>query len=62
MTIAAVTSVSPGDSRLASRLINTVQQIGGALGLGILAARKADCVTQQRAYAMIRLDGIVRSA
>jgi EmrB/QacA subfamily drug resistance transporter len=38
MTIAAVTGVEPGDSGLASGLINTMQQVGGALGLGILAA------------------------
>ena len=38
VTIGAVSGVSPQDSGLASGLINTAQQVGGALGLAILVA------------------------
>ncbi|MBO9532214.1 MAG: MFS transporter [Solirubrobacteraceae bacterium] len=38
VTIAAVTGVEPHEAGLASGLINTNQQVGGALGLAILAS------------------------
>jgi EmrB/QacA subfamily drug resistance transporter len=38
MTVAAVAGVEPHESGLASGLINTSQQVGGALGLAVLAA------------------------
>jgi MFS family permease len=38
VTIGAVTGIRPDQAGLASGLINTSQQIGGALGLGILVS------------------------
>jgi EmrB/QacA subfamily drug resistance transporter len=45
ITIAATNGVAPGDSGLASGLLNTTQQVGGALGLAILSTVSATRVT-----------------
>ena len=42
ITLIATTNVDAGDAGLASGLINTAQQVGGALGLAILATLAAD--------------------
>jgi EmrB/QacA subfamily drug resistance transporter len=42
ITLIATTNVEPSDSGLASGLLNSAQQVGGALGLAILATLAAD--------------------
>jgi EmrB/QacA subfamily drug resistance transporter len=42
LTLAAVSGVEPHESGLASALLNTMQQVGGALGLAVLATVAID--------------------
>jgi len=48
VTIGAVSGVSQDDSGLASGLINTTQQLGGALGLSVLVAVASGVITNDR--------------
>ena len=48
VTIGAVSGVSQDDSGLASGLINTAQQVGGALGLSVLVAVASGVTTNDR--------------
>src|SRR3954454_23466470 len=52
-TIAAVSGVADHESGLASGLINTSQQVGGALGLAILAAISTSVTGQSRNPAVL---------
>jgi predicted MFS family arabinose efflux permease len=61
MTVAAVSGVEPHEAGLASGLINTSQQIGGALGLAILAtvanSRTDDAVAAGKPAAVALTEG-----
>jgi hypothetical protein len=52
-TIAAVSGVGEAESGLASGLINTAQQVGGALGLAILSAISISITGTSRAPAVL---------
>lgn len=54
VTIAAVSGVAPSDSGVASGLINTSRQMGGALGLAILATVASDRTAQLSTHAATR--------
>lgn len=53
VTIAAVSGVADREAGLASGLINTAQQVGGALGLAILAAVSTSVTGSSRAPAVL---------
>ncbi len=51
-TIAATSGVKPTQAGLASGLVNTAQQVGGSLGLGVLAAVASSSITHKFADVM----------
>lgn len=57
ITIAAVSGVLVGEAGLASGLINTTQQVGSALGLGILVSIAAARTTSAAAHPAALTDG-----
>ncbi len=61
MTIAAVSGTRPDEAGLASGLINTSQQVGGAVGLGILVSiansRTASVVSDGGSQAVALTEG-----
>lgn len=49
MTLTAVSRVNPADSGVGSAVLNTVQQVGGALGLAVLGTIAANAATDKAA-------------
>src|SRR4051812_6200873 len=58
ITIAATTGVAAGDSGLASGLLNTTQQVGGSLGLAILASVSTSRISDALADGSSPLDAL----
>src|SRR6478609_2035565 len=59
VTLLATAGVAPEDSGLASGLLNTSQQVGGALGLAILSTFAADHATSQLAAGATRSEALL---
>jgi EmrB/QacA subfamily drug resistance transporter len=59
VTLMATAGVSPEDSGLASGLLNTSQQVGGALGLAVLSTLSADHTTSLLANGSSRAAALV---
>ena len=49
LTLTAVSRVDPGDAGVGSAVLNTVQQIGGALGIAVLGTVFANAITERSA-------------
>jgi EmrB/QacA subfamily drug resistance transporter len=59
VTLLATAGVAPEDSGLASGLLNTSQQVGGALGLAILSTFAANSATSQLASGATRPEALL---
>jgi EmrB/QacA subfamily drug resistance transporter len=60
LTVVAVTKVSPTDTGLASALLNVGQQIGGSIGLGVLATVFASASKSEGTNQLGKLTGAAR--
>jgi EmrB/QacA subfamily drug resistance transporter len=58
LTLAAVSGIQPNEAGLASALLNTTQQVGGALGLAILSTIAIDAYKSKLASAVSATHGV----